>query len=436
MKVLISGVGVAGPVVAFWLAKAGAHITVVEKASSLLSNGQNIDVSGSSIAIIKKMGLMDELRRLNTREKGTRFVDHTGRIFATNPITPGQTTSISSEFEILRGDLAKMLFEPTKNHPNITYLFNTTIKEVLSNDDRSVKVALSNGEVAEYDVLVAAEGQWSRIRRQNFPAQDLTVVDTNMYCVYFTIPRVPTDEDWWTVYFAPGSRIVNTRPDPHGTTRAMFTHMPTTPADKQAWQTASAPVRTGAADDESKEAEQLRRKMQHELIRRTFADAGWQTPRLLDAMSGAQDFYFQTLQQIRMARWSNNRIVLVGDAAYCPTPLTGAGAKIAIEGAYVLAGELSKLAEGEHPARAFQQYDDVFRPWVKEQQVYWQWVANMAHPNTRLQLLLLHCVMWVLSKLVKMSWIVKFFGADESDEVEDFKLPNYPKFAESGEGEY
>lgn len=437
MKVLISGVGVAGPALAFWLAKAGAHITVVEKASSLLSNGQNIDVTGSAIAIIKKMGLMDELRRLNTREKGTRFVDRTGRTVAANPITPGQTSSISSEFEILRGDLAKMLYEPTRNHPNVTYLFNTTIKEVLSNDDHSVKVALSNGDVAAYDVLVAADGQWSRIRKQNFPAEDLTVVDTNMYCVYFTMPRLPTDEDWWDVYFASGSRIVTTRPDPHGTARGMFTHMPTTPADKQAWETASAPMRTGADDgDDSKEAEQLRRKMQRELIRRTFADAGWQAPRLLEAMSGAQDFYFQTIRQIRMARWSRNRIVLVGDAAYCPTPLTGAGATLAIEGAYVLAGELSRLGEGEHPARAFQEYDEVFRPWVQEQQVFWQWAANVAHPDTRLQVWLLYSVLWVLCKLVKMSWVVKFIGADESDEVEDFKLPSYPKLAEPGERAY
>ncbi|PSR97339.1 hypothetical protein BD289DRAFT_107731 [Coniella lustricola] len=439
MKVLISGVGVAGPALAFWLAKAGAHITIVEKAPSLLSNGQNIDVSGTAIAIIKKMGLMDELRRLNTREKGTRFVNHTGCIFASNPITPGQSTSISSEFEILRGDLAKMLYEPTKSHPNITYLFNTTITEVLSNDEHSVKVKLSNGDEAEFDVLVAADGQWSRIRKQHFPAKDLKLLDTNMYCVYFTMPRLPGDSDWWTVHVAPGSRIVTTRPDSHGTYRGMFTHMPTTAAQKQAWQAAAtASISFSEKDNNSNNIsnEQYRRKIQQETVKRTFADAGWQTPRLLAGMSEAQDFYFQTIQQIRMARWSNNRIVLVGDAAYCPTPLTGAGATLAIEGAYVLAGELSRLRDGEHPVRAFEAYDEVFRPWVDTKQMFWQWAANAAHPKTGLGLWILQAALWVICKLVKVAWVVKLSGADASDEVEDFKVPHYPKFDECEERKY
>jgi len=185
MRVLISGAGVAGPTLAYWLAKTGARITVLEKAQSLLPHGQNVDMEGSAITVIKKMGLMDQYRNFNTTEKGTLFIDSKGRPFAPFPV---KNTSFTSEFEILRGDLAAILYKAAKDHPNVKYLFGTTINRVLSNDDASVKVELSNGEVQEFDILVAADGQWSKVRRQCFPPESVKVVDYDMYAIYYTIP--------------------------------------------------------------------------------------------------------------------------------------------------------------------------------------------------------------------------------------------------------
>ena len=159
MRVLISGAGIAGPTLAWFLAKAGASITIVEKSHSLLPYGQNIVIQGSARTLIKKMGLMDQIRRFHTTEKGTQFIDAKGRPFAPFPVNEGSSASLTSEFEILRGDLAAVLYEATKDHPNVNYLFGTTIKEVVSNDDDTVKVELSNGEVPEFDLLVAADGQ-------------------------------------------------------------------------------------------------------------------------------------------------------------------------------------------------------------------------------------------------------------------------------------
>lgn len=411
MRVLISGVGVAGPAVAFFLAKAGARVTVVEKAAALLVSGQNIDVSGTAISVIKKMGLMDQLRDLNTKEVGTRLVNDKGQAYASFPMQKGSSVSLTAEFEILRGDLARMLYEPTRDHPNVKYLFSTTVKEVLSNDDTSVKIELSSGEVQEYDVLVVADGQWSKLRKTNFPPDDLKVIDTNMYTMYCTIPRLPTDDDWWNIHVALQSRIIGVRPDPHGTYRAMVTRMPCKAAQKRAWQ----------------EASRGSRKMQQELVRREFADLGWHVPRILDAMGSADDFYFQAIQQIKMSKWWNNRIVLVGDAAYCPTPLTGMGASLAINGAYVLAGELSKLGEGEHPAKALEAYDANFRGWVEQSQYIPSIFPGAAHPATPFKRWILESAMWAISKLVGMPWVANRMGADQSQEIDDFKLPLYPK---------
>ncbi|GKT41964.1 uncharacterized protein ColSpa_02145 [Colletotrichum spaethianum] len=320
MRVLISGAGIAGPTLAWFLARTGARITVIEKNGSISSSGHNIDVNHSAITVMRKMGLIDQLRRFNTTEKGTQLIDPNGRPFAPFPVKKGSSGSPTSEFEILRGDLATVLHEATKDHPNIEYLFGTTCSKVISNDNDTVKIELSDGQVRDFDLVVAADGQWSKIRKLVFPQDSITVNDKDMYVVYSTIPRLPSDDDWWDIYQALGSRIVSLRPDPHGTIRAMFSRMPCNDAQRKAWQ----------------EMSRGDRKLQQELVRREFQDAGWQAPRILDAMEQSEDYYFQEIKQIKMSKWSSSRVVCLGDAAFAPTPLTGMGTSLAIIGATCL----------------------------------------------------------------------------------------------------
>ena len=294
MRVLISGAGIAGPTLAYFLAKAGAAITVVEKSHSFrATGGQNIDITGSAITVIKKMGLLDRVRECHTTEKGTKFIDPKGRPFAPFPLRENGFFSPTNPFEILRGDLAAVLYSASTDQSNVNYMFGTTVEDVISNDEDIVKVKLSNGTVQGFDLLVAADGQWSKVRRQCFPPESVNVVDTGMYAVYWTVPRVSSDDDWWNIYQALDSRIITLRPDRYGTTRAMFTCMPCNDGQNQAWLQAARGDRTE----------------QKELLRREFADAGWQARRLLDSLDQADDLYFQAVQQIRMPEWSNSRVV-------------------------------------------------------------------------------------------------------------------------------
>ena len=169
MRVLISGAGIAGPALARGLAKAGLRVTIAEKHHAILPYGQSVDIQGSAVTAVKKMGLLDEIKQFNTTERGTQFIDPKGRPFAPFPVNKGSTASFTSEFEILRGDLAAIFYKATKDHPNVSYLLGTTIKEVISNDDQTVKIELSNGQVQDFDLLVAADGQWSKVRKQCFP---------------------------------------------------------------------------------------------------------------------------------------------------------------------------------------------------------------------------------------------------------------------------
>lgn len=319
---------------------------------------------------------------------------------------------MTSEFEILRADLAKILYEATKDDPNIRYSFATTIKQAVSNGEEKVTVESSNSETETFDLLVAADGQWSSVRKQCFPPESVNVVDLNMYAVYFTIPRQPDDDDWWNIYGALGSRIITLRPDPHGSIRAMFTAVPLNDAHKQAWRKA------GRSD----------RLTQESFLRKEFADAGWQAQRLLEEMPRAPDFYFHVIEQIRMSKWSNGRAICLGDAAYAPTPLTGAGTSLAIIGAYLLAAELNRLRPGEHPARALDAYEAVFRPFVEQTQRVPSIFPGIAHPRGAWQRWMLHRLLSGLSRLFATSYWAKGANNTAEDNDDGFKLPLYPDF--------
>lgn len=412
MRVLISGAGIAGPSLAFWLAKTGAQITILERATELLPHGQNVDVQGSARMVLRKMGLFEAIKARNTTEKGTQFIGPDGKPFACFPMIPGMTVSATSELEILRGDIARVLWDATKDLDNVKYCLGTTIDKVLDNGSDSVDVQLSTGETQSYDLLVVADGQWSKVRKQVFPDEMVQVVDKGAVAVYWTTKRTPRDNDWWNIYVALGRRVLSLRPDPYGTIRACITYMPTTEEEKRKWKAAAR------ADRQTKE----------DLVRQQFADAGWESRRLLDDMSDAPDFYFQQMEQIKMTHWSLNRVVCLGDTAHAPTPLTGAGTSLALDGAFVLAGELSKLQPGEHPARALDAYENTFKPFVEDQQSLPSFIPGVVHPRSAWHRWIIQTFLWVVSKAVAQAvatpWLRKKLGDHSNNE--DFPLPSYP----------
>lgn len=298
MRILISGAGIAGPTLAWWLARLGHTITILDKASSMRATGQNIDISGSAITVVKKMNLLHEIRKWNTTEKGTQIVNGKGEGVAKFPLREGGLSG-TNEFEILRGDLADIFYRKTKDCDGIEWKFGTTVKRVISNDEKSVKVEYSDGEQQTFDLLVAADGQWSALRKQLFPPDSVTVKDVgNMFVVHWTIPRGDNDNDWWNIFAGTGRRDVTTRPDPHGTIRAMLTHIPPTRAKLEEWAAAT----------------KSDRKTQEDLVRRDFGDVGWEMPRFLEGMEKAHDFYYWPMQQIKMDKWSTGRVICLGDA--------------------------------------------------------------------------------------------------------------------------
>ncbi|CAF9906635.1 MAG: hypothetical protein GOMPHAMPRED_004821 [Gomphillus americanus] len=413
MHVLVSGAGIAGPTLAWFLAKAGIRSTVLEKASSLPAQGQNIDIQGSAVFVVEKMGVLDQIRQMNTKEQGTQFVDTNGKPYAQFLIGKDNTFSPTSEYEILRGDLATILYKATANNPLVEYRFGTTVRKVISNDEAGVEVELDDGKVEKYDLLVAADGQWSKIRTECFPKECVRVVDTGLYSAWWTLPRIPADNDLWNIYFGPNSKMMSMRPDPHGTTRAFVNCMPTAGTQTKIWQ------ETSRSD----------RQTQQELIHKEFIDVGWQADRFLQGMTTAPDFYFQVVQQIKLSKWSISRVVCLGDAGYAPTPLTGMGTSLAINGAYVLAGELSKSQNTESVSTALLAYESKYRPFVEASQKIPPFVPGLFHPGTATKRWFLETFVWTVSKLVAAVKVVPWVGSKvNKPTAQDFPLPSYAAF--------
>ncbi|MEJ8278125.1 FAD-dependent monooxygenase [Pseudonocardia spirodelae] len=354
---LISGAGIAGTALTLRLAAYGWRSTVVERAPRRRDEGQNIDVRGAARDVLRRMDLEDAVRAAGTREAGFRVVGDGGRAVAEFPVIAGDGDGPTAELEILRGELSRVLLEATG--PEVEVRFGTTVTDVDDRGDRA-RVALDDGSTVAADLVVVAEGLRSRTRDRLLGGA--TVRETGMYLAYLTIPRLPTDDPWWSWHHLPGSRGVHLRPDNLGTTRAMLTFL----SGVRGLETlAPGDVRT--------------------LLHRTFADAGWEAPRILRELDDAP-MYFDAVGQVRAPRWSSGRVVLLGDSAHCPSPLGGGGTSLALIGAYVLAGELARTPGDT--AGALARYERLLRPAAEAAQRLPP--LTLANPRTAAGIRVLH----------------------------------------------
>ncbi|KAL8668308.1 MAG: hypothetical protein Q9168_007066 [Polycauliona sp. 1 TL-2023] len=374
LNILICGGGCAGPSLAFWLAKAGHHVTIVERFPALRAAGAQIDIRDHGIEIMRRMGLLEAVRSKCVVEKGVSLVDAQGNSVATLMAnTSGQgPQTMTSEYEIMRGDFVRVLYEATQD--SVQYIFGKTV-EHFEQDEHSVTVSFSDGKRGTYDILVGADGQGSRIRAAIQPpdAPD-PIRHLGAYLAYYNIPRISTDEPVCKFYHSPGARIIMSR-----------THSPT-----------EGQAQLGFRDDSEKLRSMPRSSLeaQKEFWAQKFRDAGWQAERFMEGMQTTDNFYCQEIVQIHTKTWSKGRVVLLADAAHCPSPLTGAGTTSALLGAYILAGEIT--ANTEDVSQAFENYDNVLRPFVDEIQNLKPWMLRLGFPETAMAIAIFRFLAWLL----------------------------------------
>ncbi|MCF3965170.1 FAD-dependent monooxygenase [Streptomyces fuscigenes] len=342
--ILISGSGIAGPALAYWLSRAGFTVTVVERAPAPRTGGQTVDLRGAGREVVARMGLMDRVRALSVEQSGYAIVDARGRVTASMPVDSFGGEGIISEIEILRGDLVGLMYRASGPGSATEYLFDDTIT-ALDEDATGVTVTFERAPARRFALVIGADGLHSTVRRLAFGPEERHFVPLNLYTSWFSAvdARIALD-GWYLAHNAPGGLVASARPGREpGEVKASLSFR-------------SGPLGIERCDREARRA----------LLRERFGGLGWEVPRLLEALGAAEDLSLDWMGQVRMERWTRGRAALLGDAGYCPTPLTGLGTSLSLVGAYVLAGELA-AAGGEHRA-AFAAYDAVMRPYVRQAQ--------------------------------------------------------------------
>ncbi|MGX8009156.1 FAD-dependent monooxygenase [Mesorhizobium sp. ORM8.1] len=119
--VLISGGGIAGPALAFWLDAAGFRPTLIEQAPELRTGGYVIDFWGLGYWIAGRMGLEADINRVGYHAREMRIVDDNGKRVA------GFGTDVFGELTngryvtLARSDLSRLLFEKAKDRTEIIF---------------------------------------------------------------------------------------------------------------------------------------------------------------------------------------------------------------------------------------------------------------------------------------------------------------------------
>ena len=416
--VLISGASVAGPALAYWLVRAGCKATIVERAPSLRIAGQGIDVRDAARDVVKRMGIFDRFLEKSSHEDGNDFVDGNNRCFARFGVDEsGMGDGITCDIEILRGEMAKILFDVTKD--DVSYIFDDMI-ESLEETDQELRVNFANGTPSStFDLVVAADGLGSRTRGMAFGKDSSQMKSLNSYITYFSVLPSNTDTSWSRARWIKGGRATVLRPDNVGRTRAFLC---LTAYD-------STDSRLAQLEKASKEGIPA----QKALIQDLFQDADWETPRILSGMHDSDDFYMQHVAQIRLNRWSRGRVAVVGDAGYAPSPFTGMGTSLAFIGAYVLAGEISR--QRDNIPAALESYERILRPYVESVQKLPPGIPWMVNPQSRLGVRIFENVVWVLGLLSAtgvIRLITKVAAYLPKISGTSFELPDYEAFRTDG----
>lgn len=315
MNILIVGCGIAGPTLASFLlltdipAALKPHITILERTSqpSAHLRGQNIDIRGAGVTIIRKLGLETLIRSSTTGEEGVQLVDSSNRVWASNAADKtGKMQTPTSDIEILRGRLAEICWRNSQRvsaevesdgGKGVEYIFGDYLDQVEQEGSKVHVRFAKSGKQRTYDLLVGADGMQSQTRRLvwGVEGEKERLKRLGMYAGFFSIPRESTDDKWRRWFHAPGRRAVMLRPDDRGVRTTVFMYVVN--EDPRLIEAAGKGVDN-----------------QKGLLEEYFSDAGWESPRVIREMKETNDFYYDMVAQVKMERWSKGRVVLLGDA--------------------------------------------------------------------------------------------------------------------------
>ncbi|KAF2628873.1 FAD/NAD(P)-binding domain-containing protein [Macroventuria anomochaeta] len=419
LNILISGAGVAGASLALTLArqpgfKMQPNITLIEKSPVPRTTGQAVDIRGPGVDVIRNLGLEPEIKARHTTETGVAILNSKGDVAATFTATgDAKNQSATSEYEILRGDLAGLLLdgvsEAKERNVKVDVVYGEYIDHIEERKDGSgVDVYFANGKISDqkFDVVVGADGIASKTRSLMFGKEDLReyVKPSGMYLGFFSIPRLPEDDSLWKLCQVPPGLGMHLRPHCNKKTMGVYLTVCN-----------STPSRNPELED-IVHADVATQKT---YLRQRFQNVGWQSQRFLEGLDATEDFYMTHWCRVVTPQWVKGHGVILGDAAFATM---GIGTSLAMTGAYCIAGELSKIESADQVPEALRKYEDLFRPWVEKHQYVLPGAMQLMNPQTVWGIWVFQTILKVVAFLRVPRLLMYFFGGEGK---ESWKLPEY-----------
>lgn len=338
--VLVSGASFAGLATAYWLNRLGYQVTVIEVASGLRKGGTPVDIEGETIGILQRMGMFDAVRAKALPPRAFEFKDAEDHTLGGFGVETGADAPPRNRFEIHRDDLLEILFAGVDG--SVEMLFGRSIKQLEDGAD-GVTVTLDNGSRRTCALVFGCDGNRSNTRKLAFGCEKNFTYFMGGYVYLRVVPvtgLLPPNVS--QVFSVPGrTAMLNGYDDRTDIGLAFRTE--------------------GEIEYDYRD-----RAQQRAMIHDHFDELGWKVPVTLKHVDTDDDFYFDRISQIRMPLWSKGRVVLVGDAGYCVSPVAGMGGSMAIIGAGRIAEALER--HGADYAAAFQDYHDKLHAFVDEVQ--------------------------------------------------------------------
>lgn len=348
--ILISGAGVAGPTLAFWLARAGFQPTVIERSEKPRSSGNPVDVRGPAVPIVEAMGIMPRIRDAATGATSMAFVNARGR--TTARLRMASAAGRGPEVEVPRSDLAAILHDAVR--ADAEFVFDDTIKTLIQ-DEEGVDVTFARTAPRRFDLVIGADGLHSTVRRLAFGPESAYLHHAGLYVATTPLGHAAERPDQVVIHNTPG-RLASIHPARGRAIAAFIYRSPQVP---------------GLDYRDSTRHKQL--------VTDAFDGAGWRVPELLERVRETDDLYFDAVSKVMLPSWTTGRIGLVGDAASCVS-LLGDGSSLAIAGAHTLA---TSLAEHNDHAEAMRAYEQRHRRLVEPRQRHIRAAAAMLVPKSR-----------------------------------------------------
>ncbi|GHN02577.1 oxidoreductase [Cytophagales bacterium WSM2-2] len=388
-RVLISGAGIAGLTLAYWLRKSGFTPTVVEQYPKLREGGYLIDFFGVGIEVAERMGIISDLEKHHIPIHEMTFVDVSGKRVGGLNMAKIRKLLKNRSYNFLRSDLAKVIYSRVEK--DVEVIFGSSIISI-DQKESHLNVSFNNIAPRSFDLVIGADGLHSNVRKLLFGDESSFVKYLGYYTASYSFRNYHIKKDEFLSFTVPGKQVAIYSVKEHQLAFFLF----------------SRAQRLEKINSYSQDKKWV--------LRSQFNDLGWKCEDILYRMNMVEDFYFDEVSQVILPKWSQGRVSLVGDACGCPSLLSGQGSTLAMTGAYVLANELAR-AKGDYQ-KAFAEYEKMMRPFIESKQERARQFAKSFLPQNYLGVWLRNTFCNLMFLPIISKWFVNNFMTDK------FSLPD------------